>query len=110
MAQAVHNSKLFYAAALTEEESGDRALELEEVPDDGSASAWSNGGGVHSSDVGEALGVLSIDGVPHQTRSPKQCVLCPACNVKMHDVHVRDIHAVQLTTHAGLCSYMSLLR
>ena len=73
--------------ALTEEESGDRALELEEVPDDGSAPAWSNGGGIHSSDVREALALLSIDGVPHQGRSPKQCVLRPACNVaKLHNM------------------------
>ena len=71
------------SAGLTEEESWDWALELEEVPDDGSAPAWSNGGGIHCSDVGEALALLSINGVPHQARSPKQCVLCPIHNDKM---------------------------
>lgn len=65
-------------AALTEEESGDRAFELEEVPDDGSGPPRSNGGGIHCSDIGKALALLSINGVPHQAGSPKQCVLRPA--------------------------------
>jgi len=52
-------------ALLTEEESRNRALELEQVADDGSTSAWSGWGGIYSSDVGEALAGLGIYGVPH---------------------------------------------
>lgn len=63
---------------LTEEESRDGALELEQVADDCTASARCNGGGIDCCDVGEALLVLSIYGVPHQARRPKQGVLCPA--------------------------------
>ena len=52
-------------AFLTEEESRNRALELEQVADDGSTSAWSSWGGIDSSDVGKALAGLGIYGVPH---------------------------------------------
>ncbi len=66
-------------ALLTEEESRNRALELEQIADDGSTSAWSGWGGIDSSDVGKALAGLGIYGMPHQARGPKQSVLCPAC-------------------------------
>ena len=52
-------------AFLTEEESRNRALELEQVSDDGSTSAWSSWGGIDSRDVGKALAGLGIYGVPH---------------------------------------------
>ena len=63
---------------LTEEKSGDGTLEPEQVADDCAASAWSNGRGIHCCDVGKAALLLCINGVPHQARSPKQRVLCPA--------------------------------
>jgi len=52
-------------ALLTEEEFRNRALELEQVADDGSASAWGCWGGIDSSDVGKALAGLGIYGVSH---------------------------------------------
>jgi hypothetical protein len=52
-------------ALLTEEESRNRALELEQVADDGSTSAWGGWGGIDSSDVGKALAGLGIYGMPH---------------------------------------------
>ena len=69
--------------SLTEKKLGDGALKLEEVPDDGPAAAGGGWGGVHGCDVGEALAVLSINGVPHQARSSKQSVLRPAANTHM---------------------------
>ncbi len=74
--------KLGESHILTKEKRGHRALELEQVPDDGSAASWSCGSSIHSGDVGEAFAVLGINGVPHQAWSPKQSVLCPA-----EDVH-----------------------
>ena len=56
---------------LTEEEPRNGTLELEQVPDDGSTSAWGGGGGIHSSDVGEAFAGLGVNGVPHQARRSK---------------------------------------
>jgi hypothetical protein len=50
---------------LTEEESRNRALELEQIADDGSTSAGGGWGGIDSSDVGKALAGLGIYCVPH---------------------------------------------
>lgn len=85
---------------LTEEESGDGALELEQIPDDGSAPARSDGGGVHCSDVGEALAVLCINGVPHQARSIEQCVLGSAA------IMVKDMTKV---SHQNMLSRVTTL-
>ncbi len=52
-------------ALLTEEESRNRALELKQIADDGSTSAWSGWGCIDSSDVGKALAGLCIYSMPH---------------------------------------------
>ena len=55
----------FVTALLTEEESRNRALELKQIADDGSTSAWSGWGCIDSSDVGKALAGLCIYSMPH---------------------------------------------
>ena len=75
-------SKAPRVLSLTEKEPRDRALELEQIPNDSSAPAWGNWSRIHSSDIGEALAVLSIDGMPHQARSSKKSILSPAITLQ----------------------------